>query len=444
MIKYLKLFLKEKKTDPERTRPADFLTLQNCENAVFILDNHLISKNKISYYNCNQDIDDIQVLYFTCINNKPLLFIAGKHNSHIPTSSVNFLPTFLQLAEKLNFNPVQLTIFEETFGCGRNMFIWARKNPSNFKLLDKDEYADTIIKGYELQNEEKTFISWDAPYEEVIALDEIVICTPDNADDLLKYTFNVPVRVGNMVLDDFGFYDCDRKNIPVQNYFSYCECDKLESNKPYPFLKQALLANNSLMKASIETEEDKSIIYSTKVRTKDLEFYFSNAYPTDLDAANNTVFFLITNLKDYLEAVIYPEYIIKLSIANCTTLSGDISLDMQCYRDTPHIYRVPTFIQEISQNKPFIWIDSNNNELGFADNQYAHILLLSDVAYMSIQTLKLENGGIESKLCVKTNQVDFMVPMFTSNTVDLHIFEEQIKRDIPIPFTDSLDDYIYK
>jgi len=34
--------------------------------------------------------------------------------------------------------------------------------------------------------------------------------------------------------------------------------------------------------------------------------------------------------------------------------------------------------------------------------------------------------------------------MFVSNTIDLHIFEEQIKRDIPIPFKNVFDDYIYK
>ncbi|KZE73574.1 hypothetical protein AV926_18220 [Myroides marinus] len=443
MIKYLKLFLQGNTKRPEDTKPLDILTIQNTENAVFILDNHIISKNKISYYNCNQNIDDIQVLYFTCINNKPLLFIAGKHNSHIPTSSANFLPTFLYLANTLGFNPNLLTIFEETFGCERNMFIWARKNPSNFVLLESTELSDDILLGYEIQNDTKTFISWEASYEDIISLKEVVKGIPDNDDDLIKYSFNVPVRVGNIILDDFAFYDCDRKNIPVANYFSYCECDKVIS-KPYSFLKNALLGNNSLKNALIDTEEDKSIIYSTKAKTKDLEFYFSNAYPTDLDAANNRVFFLITNLKEYLSAIIYPEYIIKLSIAHCTTLSGEVYLDMVCYKETPHIYRVPTFIQEISQNRPFIWIDDSNQELGFADHQYTHILLLEDVDYMCILNTTLDNGVVESKLCVKTRLFDFLIPMFTSNAIDLHIFEEQIRKDIPIPFKTSFDDYLYK
>lgn len=443
MIKYLKLFLQGNTKRPEDTKPLDILTIQNAENAVFILDNHIISKNKISYYNCNQNIDDIQVLYFTCINNKSLLFIAGKHNSHIPISSVNFLPTFLYLANRLGFNPTLLTIFEETFNCERNMFIWARKNPSNFKLLKQNDCADDILLGYELQNETQTFISWDTPYEKIIALNEVQKCIPDNEDDLIKYSFSVPVRVGNIVLSDFNFYDCDRKNIPVNNYFAYCQCDELIV-KPYSFLRNSLLQNTSLNEVVLDTEEDQSVIYSTKVKTENLEFYFSNAYPSDLDAANNKVFFLITNLKEYLNAVIYPEYIIKLSIAHCTTLSGEISLDMVCYRETPHIYRVPTFIQEISQNRPFIWIDDNNQELGFADNQYAHIVLLEDVNYMCILNTTLDNGVVESKLCIKTKSFDFLVPIFVSNIIDLHIFEEQIKRDIPIPFKNIFDDYIYK
>ncbi|EHO08532.1 hypothetical protein MODO_0778 [Myroides odoratimimus] len=442
MINYLKLFLKRKNNKEIDNTSLDFLTLQNCDNAVFILDNHLISKNKISYYNCNQNIDDIQVLYFTCINNKPLLFIAGKHNSHIPTSSVNFLPTFLHLAEKLGFNPVLLTIFEETFSCDRNMFVWARKNPSNCKVLEQGKYADTILQGYELQNQAKTFVSWETPYEDVIALDEVLVTQPSNEDDLIKYTFKVPVRIGNLVLNDFSFYDCHRKNIPVSNYFSYCEY-KQAINKPYAFLKNALLENKSLTNASIDTEEDKTVIFSTKVKTEQLEFYFSNAYPVELDAANNKVFFLITNLKEYLNTVIYPEYILKLSIVNCTTLSGDITLDIQTYKETAHIYRVPTFIQEISQNKPFIWIDDNNDEIGFSDDRYAHIIPLAEVKYMCIETIEHSDGSINSKLSIRPNGSNMeIINIFTSKSVDLSKFKEQIKRDIPVPIQCPLDDYL--
>lgn len=442
MIKYLKLFLKRKNNKEIDNTPLDFLTLQNCDNAVFILDNHLISKNKISYYNCNQNIDDIQVLYFTCINNKPLLFIAGKHNSHIPTSSVNFLSTFLHLAEKLGFNPVLLTLFEETFSCERNMFIWARKNPSNCEVLEEGKYADTIIQGYELQNQAKTFISWETPYEEVIALEEVLMTKPSNEDDLVKYSFKVPVRLGNLVLSDFSFYDCHRKNIPVSNYFSYCEYKQI-GNKPYAFLKHALLENQSLTNASIDTEEDKSVIFSTKIKTDYLEFYFSNAYPVDLDAANNKVFFLITNLKEYLNTVIYPEYILKLSIVNCTTLSGNITLDIKTYKETAHIYRVPTFIQEISQNKPFIWIDDNNDEIGFSDDRYAHIIPLAEVKYICIETTENSDGTIESKLSIRPQGSNMeIINIFTSKSVDLSKFEEQIRRDIPVPIQCPLDDYL--
>lgn len=442
MINYLKLFLKRKNNKEIDNTSLDFLTLQNCDNAVFILDNQLISKNKISYYNCNQNIDDIQVLYFTCINNKPLLFIAGKHNSHIPTSSVNFLPTFLHLAEKLGFNPVLLTIFEETFSCDRNMFVWARKNPSNCKVLEQGKYADTILQGYELQNQAKTFVSWETPYEDVIALDEVLVTQPSNEDDLIKYTFKVPVRIGNLVLNDFSFYDCHRKNIPVSNYFSYCEY-KQAINKPYAFLKNALLENKSLTNASIDTEEDKTVIFSTKVKTEQLEFYFSNAYPVELDAANNKVFFLITNLKEYLNTVIYPEYILKLSIVNCTTLSGDITLDIQTYKETAHIYRVPTFIQEISQNKPFIWIDNNNDEIGFSDDRYAHIIPLAEVKYMCIETIEHSDGSIDSKLSIRPNGSNMeIINIFTSKSVDLSKFKKQIKRDIPVPIQCPLDDYL--
>ncbi|WP_235279926.1 hypothetical protein [Myroides sp. A21] len=155
------------------------------------------------------------------------------------------------------------------------------------------------------------------------------------------------------------------------------------------------------------------------------------------------MFFLITNLKEYLNTVIYPEYILKLSIVNCTTLSGDITLDIQTYKETAHIYRVPTFIQEISQNKPFIWIDDNNDEIGFSDDRYAHIIPLAEVKYMCIETIEHSDGSINSKLSIRPNGSNMeIINIFTSKSVDLSKFKEQIKRDIPVPIQCPLDDYL--
>ncbi len=441
MIKYIKLFFNSDNAKESKKTSLDATALQNSDDVVYISNNQLISKNKISYYNCLQNIDDIQVIYFTCINNKGLLFVAGKHNSHIPISSTNFKQTFEQLAHNLGFSKNLLPLFTSTTYCERNMFVWARKNKTNFTVLP-DRNSDDLFVGYEIQNSQKTFISWDATYTEVINLAEVDPCIPDNEEDLIKFTFNTPVRIGDVILNDFSFYNCPRRNIAVSTYFSYCESSDGEE-KPYPLLKRLLLNYKTLSSVIKNKIEENEYICSTTVQTPELELYLSNAYPSTLDAANNKVFFLVSNLKEFPESVVYPEHIHKLAVSHCTTLNNAIYLDIDSYKENPNIYRTPTFIQEISHNKAFIWIDGNNDEVGFCDDLYTHLIPRKDIEYLCVQAITNEDATVKSYLSVKINSKDTLIPVFYSETDNLKKYETQIKEDIPIPFKNHLDEFIF-
>ncbi|WP_158211002.1 hypothetical protein [Myroides phaeus] len=441
MFKYVKHFLKPNVSTGERITSVDNYSLLKNEDVIYIENGYLISKNKINYYNCHQSIDDIQVLYFTCINNKGLLFIAGKHNSYIPIFSENFANTFEQLSIVLGFSKQLLPEFTSTTFCDRNLFIWARKNETNYTIIDSKTSTD-IVEGYEIQNSQRTFISWDTTYDEVINLKEIAVCTPDNEDDLIKYTFTTPVRVGDVILNNFSFYDCHRKNIAVSSYFSYCE-NSDPCNKPYIELKNLLLNYKELNSLKLNKTEENEYILSTTIQTENQEFYLSNAYPASLDAGNMKVFFLVTNLKEYPESVIYPKHTQKLAISHCTTLDDSIYLDTQAYKENPNIYRIPTFIQEISHNKTFIWIDENNDEVGFSDDLYTHLIPRKEIEYFSLHSTISEGNILIYKLCVKLKSNDTLLDVLQSYSNSLILFEDQIKRDIPIPFKSHLDDYIF-
>lgn len=441
MIKYIKLFFNSNDSKEKKQISLDAIALQNSNNVVYISNQQLISKNAISYYNCQQNIDDIQVIYFTCINNKGLLFIAGKHNSHIPITSQNFEQTFEQLAEQLGFSKNLLPLFTSPTFCDRNMFVWARKNKTNFTVLT-DKNSDDLFVGYEIQNSEKTFISWDATYAEVISLAEVDACIPDCEEDLIKYTFNTPVRLGDVILNDFSFYNCPRKNIAVNTYFSYCESSE-EEEKPYPLLKRLLINYKTLHSVFKNKIEENEYICSTAIKTQDQEFYLSNAYPSTLDVANTKVFFLVSNLKEFPESVMYPDHILKLAISHCTTLDNCTYLDIESYKENPNIYRTPTFIQEISHNKAFIWIDENNDEVGFSDDLYTHLIPKKDIEYLCIQSTIDEDGKINSRLSVKIGSNDTLIPIFNSEKDNLKQYESQIKEDIPIPFKNHLDEFIF-
>ncbi len=440
MFKYIKHFFKPSVSTEEKKTSVDSYSLSKNEDVIYIENGYLISKNKINYYKCRQSIDHIQVLYFTCINNKGLLFVAGKHNSYIPLSSENFANTFEQLSTVLGFSKQLLSEFTNTTFCDRNLFIWARKNETNYTILESKTSCD-ILKGYEIQNSQKTFISWDTTYDEVIKLKEIETCKLDNEDDLVKYTFTIPVRVGDVILNNFSFYDCLRKNIAVGSYFSYCE-NSDPYNKPYTELKNLLLSYKELNSLKLNKTEENEYISSTTIQTEHQEFYLSNAYPASLDAGNMKVFFLVTNLKEYPESVIYPKHTQKLAISHCTTLGDSIYLDTQTYKENPNIYRIPTFIQEISHNKPFIWIDEKNDEVGFSDDLYTHLIPRKEIEYFFFQSTVSEGNILLYKLCVKLKSNETQLDVLKSYSNSLILFEEQIKRDIPIPFKSHLDDYI--
>lgn len=70
--------------------------------------------------------------------------------------------------------------------------------------------------GFEVQSPEKEFVSWDSTYAEVFALPCV---EPSNTLDN-HYAFKYPVRVGNLLFKNWGFYYVShhRKDIAVQSY----------------------------------------------------------------------------------------------------------------------------------------------------------------------------------------------------------------------------------
>ncbi|AWY20158.1 hypothetical protein LP109_07540 [Moraxella bovis] len=89
-----------------------------------------------------------------------------------------------------------------------------------YEILDKN-YNDYNL-GFEVQSPEKEFVSWDSTYAEIIALPCV---EPNNTLDMElelsnHYAFKYPVRVGNLLFKNWGFYYVShhRKDIAVQSY----------------------------------------------------------------------------------------------------------------------------------------------------------------------------------------------------------------------------------
>lgn len=71
----------------------------------------------------------------------------------------------------------------------------------NYQILSKDD-ADTT-KGFEIQDPELTFISWDTPVPQVLK-EYGHLLKIDVYEPLSFVSFLYPVRVGNMILENFG------------------------------------------------------------------------------------------------------------------------------------------------------------------------------------------------------------------------------------------------
>ena len=184
------------------------------------------------------DISSIEYIYISKTEHQVAsLMIYQDSQKFIPSNFKGFEEVYAFLAEKLIFSKVDFDkIIENKLTIQKE--IYRRKQPQNFEILNNGNYNDYHL-GFEIQSPEKEFISWDLTFQEMIKNKNLTNGILDFTQEYKKFKY--PVRIGNMIVQDFGFRkNASRNDVPVLSFFT--DCYNSDSNdKSYFDLKKNLI-----------------------------------------------------------------------------------------------------------------------------------------------------------------------------------------------------------
>lgn len=250
----------------------------------------------------------------------------------------------------------------------------------NYQILSKDD-ADTT-KGFEIQDPELTFISWDTPVPQVLK-EYGHLLKIDVYEPLSFVSFLYPVRVGNMILENFGTHANEDDPRPFITYEAHC-VNSTQEMQGFAEIQQNLL---NVLPKPIDTfyhqQEFLRCVF-------DLSGVNLVLYKQTLQ--QGYVLLRWINNRSYphlLENTAY-EKIMQIS-AQLIWENSNLHLDRDYMRNL-QIKETPLAIRKKFADQTLIWRDDRNQYLGFSKEDRTHIYKLEDVDYLSI--IEIDDGRI--------------------------------------------------
>ena len=225
--------------------------------------------------------------------------------------------------------------------------------------------------GFEVQSPEPKFFSWDATYQEVIALDLVKQTHYQEYGEgqfSTQYAFRYPVRVGNLLFCnfEFGFTSTQRTDIAVREY-------RFESKKgtsKHDFLQICEQFNKDLSHKEVD-EYLENLYYNN--RADDISFrmqYYGEARHRDF-------FLSIYNTRDYYQIIKPLENAIQLTDFLVVPPEG-IRMDTN-YREDIRVKRRPSLLTEKFGNQSVLWRDEENQQIGVSVDKFVRVFPLSGI-----------------------------------------------------------------
>lgn len=272
-----------------------------------------------------------------------------------------------------------------------------------YEILDKN-YNDYNL-GFEVQSPEKEFVSWDSTYAEILALPCV---EPNNTLDMglelsNHYAFKYPVRVGNLLFKNWGFYYIPhhRKDIAVQSY-------SFVVFNPYTIdLEEVLTIKNTLHR-------------HLKERKNHIPYYDIGF---DFDTNNHINFHLyfwkdtqqlhfeVINQRKYPHLLLNEEYESKMQISDFVLFEEEISLTRN-YKEYQSMKRRPPILTERFGKKPVLWVDKTNGILGIANEISAQFVPLDQIERFEMTRALPAKGYGWDDFCILEKGKEYTTRLF--------------------------------
>ncbi|MFK8271458.1 hypothetical protein [Capnocytophaga stomatis] len=233
--------------------------------------------------------------------------------------------------------------------------------------------------GFEVQSPKPKFFSWDATYEEVIALPWVEQTHYQGYGDRAfgcTYVFRYPVRVGNLLFYnfEFGFTSRQRTDIAVREY----RFTSKKGASKHDFLQICEQFNKDLSHKEVD-EYLENLYYDN--RTEDISFRMQY----NGEARYRDFFLSIYNTRDYYQIIKPLENAIQLADF-LVFPSEDIQMDTN-YREDIRVKRRPSLLTEKFGNQSVLWRDEENQQIGVSVDKFVRVFSLSDIEKVYIERM---------------------------------------------------------
>jgi len=359
------------------------------------------------------NLNDLQFVYLNVYDDTfPYFFFFDHHQNSIPSNYKGFRKVYNELSNRFNFNDEE--IFKLTNKKSKlKKELWRKKHDQNFEILEGS--FDDYDQGFEIQSEPKNFISWDTTSNELEKNPNIFFEKSPYDQNLLK--FKPPIRFGNILFHDFSaYFDNHRNDAPVLRFFQNC-FSKSGTIESYHQLKKALTNH-------INSHDGTCGSNFLRFDFNGMELRMSYSIDSDSDYDRGYTSLSITNERDYTQLLVDNDYEAKIVISDFLKLEGAVGMS-NSYKTNKRIKRRPEKINQQFDDTAIIWMDNENNKIGFSNSDFSQVFDKSEFYSFEIENIYPAKGPKTANLVIKNKDQKRIFTIFKG---DYHFFDEYAEK----------------
>jgi len=377
----------------------------------------LTVRGHFSIYDCTCKVTELEAAYLVIDAqlDRFLFLKTAQKQCNISLYYQGFQQVYDQLSKKFGFDNA---LFQK-YGCANEPLkacIWRKIYPANYHILEAS-FAD-VGKGFEIQQPQKKFISWDLPLAELKKEKKVKIKRNSFGSHHLSFAY--PIRVGNILLDNLtAIVYQNRMEAPVPKFFTQCY-DKNNTDQSYWELKKCLEKMGEFGSTGGYERADQKH-FSVNINGMRLELTYTYDSKNGFDSGSTS--FGIYNCREYDDLLIDQVYEATIEISDQILLPDDVHIYGD-YKKEKSIRRRPPKLVEFSGEQPVIWIDRKNKKIGFAGKALSVIYEIEAIQQIAVQNILPAKGGgySELKLSLKKNRYYKTVMM-----ANCYVFDNDVK-----------------
>jgi len=219
--------------------------------------------------------------------------------------------------------------------------------------------------------------------------------------------------------DFSAYFDNRRNDVPVLHFFHHCfsSSGTIES---YHQLKKELTSHTNPYD---EIEDIKSLNFDLK----GMNLWISYSTDSDDDYDRGYTSLSIKNEREYPELLQDKEYEEKMVISDFLILKGKVKMSDN-YKTDKRIKRRTEKINQQFQDKAIIWIDNENNKIGFSSNNVIHVFDKNEFHSFEIENIYPDRGPKTADLELKNKDQKRLSTVFTGDYRFFNDYAESIEK----------------